>query len=184
MWLIFSVVLSSAAQQCDSVMLSYSFSCVLSVDTEYSSLCSTEGLCVFHSSVSPTPSPPLPHSLPHGNLMSWPLLVLDELSYPLLLRKPHDTYQKREIKWRIVLGLGIGEVPGKSSGWLVCVSDSPRILEATALPPLKRTQWGHLQRTGSWVPSSWGCISPCMIEEMTGLAWHRQCKCLELFRYQ
>ena len=62
-WLIFSVVLSSAAQQCDSVMLSYSFSCVLSVDTEYSSLCSTEGLCVFHSSVSPTPSPHLPTRL-------------------------------------------------------------------------------------------------------------------------
>ena len=34
-------------------------------------------------------------------------LVLDELSYPLLLRKPLDTYQKREIKSKIVLGLDI-----------------------------------------------------------------------------
>ena len=53
----------------------------------------------YHSSPTPT--------LPHGNLMSWISLV-DELSYPLLLRKPLDTYQKREIKQRIVLGMDIG----------------------------------------------------------------------------
>ena len=34
-------------------------------------------------------------------------LVVDELSYPLLRRKSLDTYQKREIKPRIVLGLDI-----------------------------------------------------------------------------
>ena len=129
-------------------------------------------------------SPPFPHTLPHDNLMSWPFLVVDEISYPLLMRKSLDTYQKREIKWRIVLGLGIGEVPGKSSGWLVCVSDSPRILEATAIPPLKRIQWGRLERPGSWMMSSWCCLSQSLVEKMTGLAWHRQCKCLELFRYQ
>ena len=80
---------------------------------------------VFHSSVSPTPSPPLPHSLPHGNLMSWPFLVLDELSYPLLLRKPLDTHQKREIKQRILLGLDIGgESPVRAhADW--CVSLTP-----------------------------------------------------------
>ena len=40
--------------------------------------------------------------------MSWPSLVLDKLSYTLLLRKPVDAYQKREIKQRIELGLDIG----------------------------------------------------------------------------
>ena len=39
--------------------------------------------------------------------MSWPFLVVDELSYPLLMRKSLDTYQKWEIKARIVLGLDI-----------------------------------------------------------------------------
>ena len=63
---------------------------------------------VFHSSVSPTPSPPLPDTLPHGKCMSCPILVLDELSLLLLPIKPLDTYQKREIKQRIVLGLDIG----------------------------------------------------------------------------
>ncbi|ELR61726.1 hypothetical protein M91_07933 [Bos mutus] len=48
------------------------------------------------------------HTLPHDNLISWASLVLDELSNPLLLRKPLDTYQKREIKQRIVLGLDSG----------------------------------------------------------------------------
>ncbi|KAI4561740.1 hypothetical protein MJG53_016794, partial [Ovis ammon polii x Ovis aries] len=48
------------------------------------------------------------HTLPQDNLMSLTSLVLDELSYFLLLRKPLDTYQKREIKQRIVLGLDIG----------------------------------------------------------------------------
>ena len=49
--LIFSVALSSAAQPCDSVIhrenicsFSYSLSCGLSLDIEYSSLCSTLGL--------------------------------------------------------------------------------------------------------------------------------------------
>ena len=37
----------------------------------------------------------------------------------------------------------------------LCVSDSSRILEATAIPPLKRTLWIYLQRPGSWVTSSW-----------------------------
>ena len=40
--------------------------------------------------------------------MSLPSLVLDKLSYPLLLRKPLDAYQKREIKQRIELGLDTG----------------------------------------------------------------------------
>ena len=62
---------------------------------------------VYHSSVPSTPSPPLPHTLAHGNLMFWPFLVVDELSYPLLRRKSLDTYQKREIKQRILLGLDI-----------------------------------------------------------------------------
>ena len=52
-------------------------------------------------------SPPFPHTLPHDNLMSWPFLVVDEISYPLLMRKSLDTYQKRRIKPRIVLGLDI-----------------------------------------------------------------------------
>ena len=115
-WLIFSVALSSSAQQCDSVIHIktiqsfknvYSFSWGLSLDTEYSSLRSTVGLFFFfyHFAVSPTPSPPLPNSLPHGNSMPCP--ILDELSHPLLLINPLDTCQKREIKPRIVLGLNI-----------------------------------------------------------------------------
>ena len=51
-WLIFSVALNSAAQQCDSVIhikiyVFYSFSCDLSLNIEYSFLCSTVGLCCF-----------------------------------------------------------------------------------------------------------------------------------------
>ena len=98
MWLIFIVALSSAAQQCDSVIdikyiFSYSFSCDLSLNVENNFLCSTVGLCCFSFLCFPTTTPPLPHTLPHGNLMSWTSLV-DELSYPLLLRKPLDTYKR------------------------------------------------------------------------------------------
>ena len=114
-WLIFSVVLSSAAQQCDSVIhikiyicILNSFSCGLSLNIEYSSLCSTVGLCCFSFLCFPNSQSSTHHTLPHNNLMSWPSLVLDELSYRLLLRKPLDIYQKREIKQRIVLGLDSG----------------------------------------------------------------------------
>ena len=65
-----------------------------------------------------------------------------------------------------------------------CVFGTPRILEDTATQPLNRTKWVHLKRPGSWVTSSWGSASHFMIEEMTGLAWHRQCKFLEWFRNQ
>jgi len=111
-WLILSFALSSAAQQCDSVIhikniFSYSFSCDLSLNVEYSFLCSTVGLCCFSFLCFWTTTPPLPYILPHGNLMFWPFLVVDELSYPLLRRKSIDTYQKRDIKQRIVLGLDI-----------------------------------------------------------------------------
>ena len=113
-WLIFIVALSSAEQQCDSVIhtksihFSYSFSCGLSLNIEYSSLRSTVGLCCFPFLCFPNSQSSAHHTLPHGNLMSCPCLVLVELSYPLLLRKPLDTYQKREIKQRTVLGLDIG----------------------------------------------------------------------------
>ena len=56
----------------------------------------------------------IPYSLssPHPHLSFWQpyvlaLFVLDEPSYPQLLRKSPDTYQKREIKQRIVLGMDI-----------------------------------------------------------------------------
>ena len=65
-----------------------------------------------------------------------------------------------------------------------CVSDSPRVLMVTAISHFKRTQWVHLLRPGSWVMSSRGCISWCLIEEMIGLAWHRQYNLLEWFRNQ
>ena len=85
--LIFSVALSSSAQQCDSVIHiktihsvknACSFSCGLSLDIEYSSLRSTVGLsffvclfvCFYHFAASPTPRPPLPHTFSHGNLFS------------------------------------------------------------------------------------------------------------------
>ena len=113
-WLIFIVALSSAAQQCDSVIhikiifsFFHSFSCGLSLNIEYSSLHSTVGLCCFSFLCFPNSQSSTHHTLPHGNLMSWPSLVLVELSNPLLLRKPLDTYQKREIK-QIVLVLAIG----------------------------------------------------------------------------
>ena len=75
---------------------------------KYSTLRSTVGLCCFSFLCFPNSQSSTHHTLPHGN-MSWASLVLDELSYPLLLRKPLDTYQKREIKQRIVLSLDIGE---------------------------------------------------------------------------
>ena len=74
---------------------------------------------------------------------------------------------------------------GKGSGWLVCVSDSPMILEATVLAPFKGAQRKiTTQRPGSWVMSSWGYISLFMIKEMTGLAWLQQCKGLDWFKNQ
>ena len=76
---------------------------------KYSTLRSTVGLCCFSFLCFPNSQSSTHHTLLHDKLMSWPSLVLDELSYPLLLRKPLDTYQKREIKQRIVLGLDIGE---------------------------------------------------------------------------
>ena len=97
-WLIFSVTLSSAAQQCDSVIhrenicsFSYSLSCGLSLDIEYSSLLSTVGLCClsFHSFSNSQSS--THHTLPHGSRMYGSFLILDELSHPLLLIKPLDT---------------------------------------------------------------------------------------------
>ena len=112
-WLIFSVALSSPAQECDSVIhikifFSYSFSYGLSLNIEYSSWRSTIGLCCFSFLCFPNSQSSTHHALPHGNLISWPSLVFNELSYPLLLRKPLDSYQKREIKQRFVLGLDIG----------------------------------------------------------------------------
>ena len=77
------------------------------LNIEYSSLRSTVGLCCFSFLCFPNSQSSTHHTLPHGNLMYWSSLVLDELSYPLLLRKPLDTYQNREIKQRIVLGLDI-----------------------------------------------------------------------------
>ena len=81
-WLIFSVALSSAAQQCDSVIhikiyFSYSFSCGLSLNIEYSSLCSTAGLCCFSFLCFPNSQSSTHHTLPHDNLMSWRSLLLD-----------------------------------------------------------------------------------------------------------
>ena len=111
-WLIFNVALSSAVQQCDSVIhiiyiyfFSYSSSCGLSLNIEYSSLHSTVGLCCFSFLYFPNSQSYTHHTLPHDNFMSWTSLLLDELSYPLLLRKPLDIYQKREIKEWIVLDL-------------------------------------------------------------------------------
>ena len=69
-WLIFSVALSSAAQQCESVIhiniytyiYSYSFSWDLSLNIIYSSLCSTVGRCCFSFLCFPnTQSSPTPH---------------------------------------------------------------------------------------------------------------------------
>ena len=97
---------------------------------------------------------------------------------PLILTKRGK--QSKELCWVWILG----KVTCKGSCWLVCVSDSPRILEAAVIPPLKSTDWVHLQRPGSWVTSSWGCISRSLIEKMTGLAWHGECKYLEWFRNQ
>ena len=113
-WLLFSVVLSSPAQQCESAIhieiyiFSYSFSCGLSLNIDYSSLCSTVGLCCFSFLCISNSQSSTHHTLPHSNLVSWPSLVLDELSYIMLLRKPLDIYQKRDIIDSFVLGLDTG----------------------------------------------------------------------------
>ena len=64
-------------------------------------LCCLSFLFISNSQSSP---PPQPSSWQPHDLI---LFLLDKLSYPLLLRKPLDTYQKREIKSKIVLGLDI-----------------------------------------------------------------------------
>ena len=110
-WLIFSVVLSSAALQYDSVIHIEKYILFFLV---FFLWFMTGQLIYFLMLFSRTLlfiiplclSPPFPHTLPHDNLMSWPFLVVDEISYPLLMRKSLDTYQKRKIKPRIVLGLG------------------------------------------------------------------------------
>ena len=110
-WLIFNIALSSAAQECDSVIhiqkyIFFFLSFFMWFMTGYLILF----LMLYSRTllfIITTPSPPLPHTLPHGYLMSWPFLVVDELPYPLLMRKSLDTYQKREIKSGIVLGLDI-----------------------------------------------------------------------------
>ena len=106
----------------------------------------------------------------------WTLISLAAEKTPSYLLKEGN----KEFCWVWILG----GVTSKGSCWLVCVTDFPRILQATATPPLKRKGWGYLQTSGSWVKSSWGCISRSLIEEMTGLAWHWQYKCLERFRNQ
>ena len=165
----------------------YFFSCGLSLDIEYSSLLSTVGLCCLSFYCFLNCQSSTHHTLLHGSRVYGPFLVLDELSHALKLIKPLDTYQKREINPRTLLGLDIGGgwgVTDEGSDWLMCVSDSPRILAVSAISTLKRTQTVDLQRPGSWVTSSWGSTSRFMIEEMTGLAWHRQCKRLEWFKNQ
>ena len=74
-----------------NIFFSYSFSYGLSLNIEYSSLCYTVGLCCFSFLFFPNSQSSTHHTFPHGNLMSWPSLVLDELSHPLVLRKPLDT---------------------------------------------------------------------------------------------
>ena len=120
------------------------------------------------------------HTLPHGNLMSWPSGFGWTLISPAAEKNPWYL-PKEGNKTELCCVWILGEVTGKGSCWLVHVSDSPKILEATAIPPFKRTRWVHLQRPGSWVMSS--CISRSLIKEMTGLAWQWQCKYLERFRY-
>ena len=164
--------------------VSYSFSCGLSLDIEYSSLLSTVGLCCLSFHCFPNSQSSTHQTLPHGSCIYGPLLVLDELSHPLLLIKPLDTYQKREIKSKNVAVSGyLWELHVRAqSDWNV--SNSPRNLAVTALLAFKGAEWIHLQRPGPWVTSSWGCIFRSLIEEMTGLAWHRQCKLMEWFRNQ
>ena len=128
--------------------------------------------------------PPLPTLLPYCNHMSWPFFILDEPSYPQLLRKSPDAYQKREIKPRSMPGLDMEEgVTGKYTGWRVCLSNSPR-LKTSALASFMGAQKLALQRPGSWVTSSWDSTSQFLIEKMTELAWLQQCKCLDWFRNQ
>lgn len=69
-------------------------------------------------------------------------------------------------------------VTGKGSGWLVCISASPRFMRTSALAALKEAQKALKgQRRGCWVMSSWGCISLFSVGKTTGLAWLLQCKC-------
>ena len=53
----------------------------------------------------------------------------------------------------------------------------PRVCRATASATFScaHSVWTS-RRPGSWVRSSWGCISRFSIEETTGLAWLPQCK--------
>ena len=190
MWLIFSVALSSAAQQCDSVIhikCIFSYSFFMWFNTEYwiqFLMLYSRTLLFF---IPLFPQLPVLHS-PHPS--SWQPHVLALFGFGWTLTSPAAEktpwyLPKEGNKTKNCAGFGYcGGVTGKGSCLLVCVSDSPRILKAAAMPPLKSTGWVHLQRSGSWVTSSWGCISRSLIEEMTGLAWHGQCKCLEWFRNQ
>ena len=62
----------------------------------------------------------------------------------------------------------------------MCISVSPRFLRRSALAAFwgAQSSWTlrKPQRPGSWVMSSWGCISRFMTEEITGLAWLLQHK--------
>ena len=87
----------------------------LSLNIEYSSLRSTVGLCCFPFLCFPNSQSSTHHTLPHGNLMSWASVVLDELLHPMLLRKPLDTYRKREIKKKFCWVWILGGVTGKGS---------------------------------------------------------------------
>ena len=148
-------------------------------------LCCLSFLCILLCIWSfQTPNPPLPTLLPYCNHMLWSFLVLDEPSYPQLLRKSPDTYQKREIKPRSMPGLDIEEGVAVSTQADWCVSlNSPR-LKTSALASFMGAQKLALQRPGSWVTPSWDSTSQFLIEEMTGLAWLQQCKCLDSFRNQ
>ena len=99
-WLIFSVALRSAAQQSDSVYTHKKYLFLFHVLYQWilNIVPYTLQNFVAFPSYFPKSQSSAHHTLPYVNLMSWPSLVLDELSYPLLLRKPLDTYQKWEIK--------------------------------------------------------------------------------------
>ena len=109
-WLIFSVVLSSAAQQCDSVIhiqkyiffFLFFFMWFMTGQLIYFLMLFSRTLLF----IIPLYPQLLILSCPTPFLMETSCLV-DELSYPMLMRKSLDTYQKREIKSRIVLGLEI-----------------------------------------------------------------------------
>ena len=74
--------------------------------------------------------------------------------------------------------LGMEVVAGNCSGWLVCISISPRFLRTSALSAFKGAQssWAP-QRPGSWVPFSWEHTSQLLISETTGSALLPQYKC-------